>query len=160
MKVDVEPLPGDLPIEALRAQESCPEGGIHAGELVGFHCVECGQVDETLRQIIHEDGCPLAGEHGRDLYDDLPQLEAEVVTPELDDEHTVTMFEADFSGRDGTAKNGCVVAFRCDECGNSDEALFEIVHDEACSLAGRHGDAIIDGESATERDSAAALTQR
>jgi len=29
-----------------------------------------------------------------------------------------------------------VLAFRCDECGNVDEHLWEIVHDHACTLAG------------------------
>jgi len=144
MNVDVEPLPGDLPIETLRATEHCDIAGIHAGEIVGFHCELCGAVDETLRQIIHDEECDLAGEHGRDLYDDLPHLEADVDLPELDEDHPITMYEAEWSGRNGVVKNGCVIAFRCDECGNSDETLWEIVHDEACDLAGRHGSAIAD----------------
>jgi len=152
MKVDAEPLPTDLPIETLRALEDCPEGGIHAGELVGFHCQRCGAVDETLRQIIHEDDCPLAGEHGRDLYGGaLPELDMEVTAPELDGDHPITMFEAAFSSADGNVKRCGIVAFRCDECGNSDETLFEIVHDESCSLAGYHGGAILDDDCPVER---------
>jgi len=147
MDVDVEPLPGDIPIEALRAQEPSPQAGIHAGELVGFHCAECGQCDETLRQIVHDPECDLAGEHGRDLYDDVPVLDEDVHYPELDPEHTVTMFEGTFEGTDGTTKNQGVVAFRCDECGNADESLFEIIHDEQCSLAGDHGTAVANGET-------------
>lgn len=151
MRVDAESLPGEISVEILRSQDNCPIGGIHAGEIVGFHCQVCGAVDETLRQIIHEDDCPLAGEHGRDLYDDLPRLEAELETPELDEDHPITMFEADFSGSDSSgSKHGCVIAFRCDECGNSDETLWEIVHDEACSLSGRLSS--VDAGDALARD--------
>lgn len=37
----------------------------HAGEVVGYRCQECGQADETLDQIWHQEDCPLAGEHCR-----------------------------------------------------------------------------------------------
>lgn len=154
MKVDSEPLPGDIPIETLRASDTCEEAGIHAGELVGFRCLCCDAVDETLRQIIHEEGCDLYGEHGRDLYGkDIPHLEAELETPELTDDHPITVYYAGFSDRDGRVKNGHVVAFRCDKCGNADEDLFEIVHDENCDLSGRwEGEDVDEDECAVGSD--------
>lgn len=139
MKVSGEPIGADVEIEALRAEESCDEGGIYEGELVGFHCQHCDAVDETLRQIIHEDDCPLAGEHGRELYgEDLPEGRGQREFPELEPDTEFTVYYAGWSGPDGNAKAGHVVAFRCDECGNADEDIFEIVHDENCALAGRH----------------------
>lgn len=159
MKVTSEPLPGDLPIEALRAANTCDQAGIHAGELVGYRCTDCDAVDETLRQIVHEEGCDLCGEHGRALYDDeLPHLEADLESPELTTDHPITVFYAGFSDRDGDLKNGHVVAFRCDECGNADEDLFELVHDENCSLAGRWTGDVGEGEGEDGRAVAGAPT--
>lgn len=146
MRVDSEPLEADVAIDALRAQESCDEAGIHAGELVGFHCQHCDAVDETLQQIIHEEGCPLFGEHGRALYgDDLPQGRGQLEFPELEPDTEFTVYYSGWSGEDGNAKAGHIVAFRCDVCGNADEDLFEIVHDENCELAGRHSRPAADG---------------
>jgi cytochrome c2 len=140
MKVTAEPLPGEVPVETLRAHADDGESGIHKGETLGFRCEHCSAVDETLRQIIHEDDCPLVGQHGRDLYgEDLPSLTADIETPELDADHPITIVSAGWTDDTDDVHNGEAICFRCDECGNSDETLFEIVHDESCSLAGRYG---------------------
>ena len=112
--------------------------GSHIGELVGYLCPECLQVDETLTQIWHDDSCSLAGEHGRQHYDSLePDVDGRP-TPELQDDHPVTVVKyAETEGRGGLCQDE-VVAFICN-CGNADEDLFELVHDEGCDLAGKHG---------------------
>ncbi|WP_089650132.1 hypothetical protein [Halobacterium hubeiense] len=112
-------------------------------EVVGYLCPECAQADETLEQIWHDEDCRLAGEHGRDHYDELEPTNDVRPVPELQPDHPVTIVEyGETEGRLGEGEvgfhEGEVVAFLC-ECGASDEDLFEIVHDECCELAGQHG---------------------
>ena len=109
----------------------------HVGEVIGYYCPECRQADETLKQIWHEDECSLAGQHGRDYYDDLTPDVPGRPTPELDPANPITVVSYDQTEGRGGLREGEVIAFVC-ECGNADEDLFEIVHDEACPLAGRH----------------------
>ena len=59
---------------------------------------------------------------------------------------TSTVEAHDFSH--GSPDNGETLAFRCGECGNSDETLVEIRHDEDCSLAGRFGPMAAPGRAA------------
>jgi len=111
----------------------------HPGEAIGYLCPECEQADETLDQIWHDEDCSLAGEHGREHYDDLePVVEEQRATPELQADHPVTMVKAGETDCSEGIHNGEVIAFRC-QCGNADEDLFELVHDESCELSGRHG---------------------
>ena len=72
MKVTRELLP-DHPIEALKAAETSPERGIHNGEVIAFHCIECGACDEDVREIIHEADCSLAGATKPTAYADRPR---------------------------------------------------------------------------------------
>jgi len=117
---------------------------VHQGAQVGFICLECQQCDETLDQIWHDQSCRYAGEHGRSHYADLePVVEAESPTPEFDDSHEITVVTSASTDDPHGIHNGEVLAFRCG-CGNLDEHLFEVVHDERCHLAGRH-DAAGDG---------------
>jgi len=107
----------------------------YRGECVGYLCPECRQADETLEQIWHEDDCSLAGEHGRQYYETLSPTDNS--TPEFDPANEFYVIEsAETEGRGGLCK-GEVLGFVC-TCGNADEDLFEIVHDESCALAGRH----------------------
>ncbi|WP_459191803.1 hypothetical protein [Halosimplex sp. J119] len=110
----------------------------HVGEVAGYICPECLQADETLSQIYHNEDCSLAGEHGRDHYDELvPDIPGRP-TPEFDESHPITVVEcADTEGRGGLHE-GEVLAFQC-ECGNLDEDLFEVVHDERCELSDNPG---------------------
>ena len=106
----------------------------HVGEVVGYRCQECGMADESLDQIWHQEDCSLAGEHGRQHYESLEAGPDAGRPAEFDvdaDLWVVTSAETDASD---DVYNGTVVAFKC-ECGNADENLFEIVHDEACPLA-------------------------
>lgn len=112
--------------------------GHHKGQCVGYLCPRCMQADETLEQIYHEEECDLAGEHGRAHYDELePDIEGRTV-PELDPEHPITIVRYGETEGNGGLCDGQVLSFQC-TCGNLDEDLFEIVHDEACPLAGQHG---------------------
>jgi hypothetical protein len=136
MKVTREDLEGTQ-IQRLIVVEP-QESDHHVGECAGYLCSECLQADETLAQIWHDEDCSLAGEHGRAHYDTLePDVPGRSV-PELDPTHPITVVEfADTEGRNGLLA-GEVLAFHCGECGNADEDLFEIVHDEVCGLAGQH----------------------
>jgi len=136
MKVTRESLDGTQ-VQRLIVVE--PQGADHhAGECVGYLCPECLQADETLDQIWHNEDCSLAGEHGRSHYDDLEPDVPGRPTPEFESGHTITVIEfAETEGRGGLHE-GEVLGFTC-ECGNADEDLFEVVHDEACELAGKHG---------------------
>jgi len=109
----------------------------HVGQVVGYLCPECLQADETLDQIWHQEDCPLAGEHGRSHYDELEPDVAGRPVPELDAAHPITVVEFGETEGRGGLHEGEVLAFHCDDCGNADEDLFEIVHDELCDLAGR-----------------------
>ena len=138
MMVHPDPLP-DLPIVMLRAESGDPEAGIYAGEILGFCCTECGQADETLVQIVHDDDCDLAGEHGHDVYgEDVPIRNASS-GKELEPDKPITMVKWATTDDPKGIHNGAAAAFRCVQCGNTDENIFEIVHDENCDLAGEHG---------------------
>lgn len=131
MRVAFEPLDGTdirrMVVVEPRETDHIP------GETAGYWCPECHQADETLDQIWHEEYCHHAGEHGRAHYDDLePDVDAGP-TPEFDRAHPITVIIAAETEGAG-AHNGEVIAFRC-ECGNADEDVFEIVHDERCDLA-------------------------
>lgn len=134
MRVTREDLDGTA-IQRLEVTD--PRGTAHfPGEVAGYLCPECMQADETLDQIWHLEDCSHAGEHGRRHYD-----EGEIVsttstspTPEFSDRHPITIVEfAETEGRGGLCE-GEVIAFSC-RCGNLDEDLFEIIHDEACGLS-------------------------
>lgn len=109
----------------------------NVGEVAGYYCPECRQADETLEQIWHDEECSLAGEHGREYYDDLEPDVPGRFAPELDPEHPVTVVRSAETDDSNGVHNGEPLAFRC-RCGNLDEDLFEVVHDEDCALAGRH----------------------
>jgi len=111
------------------------ESGLHAGECPGYWCPECKQADESLEQIWHDRDCSLAGDHGRAHYDDLVPTVPGRPSPELDPAHPITVVRC----ADGSKYN--ILGFRCDGCGNLDEDLFEVVHDDVCPLSGRHGEA-------------------
>lgn len=135
MKVIRERLEG-IQIQRLIVTE--PEDSDHfRGECIGYLCPECMQADETLEQIWHDEDCSLAGEHGRAHYDDLePDVPGRPV-PEFDPAHPITIVKFGKTEGRGGLHDGEVLSFKC-ECGNLDEDVFEIVHDEACPLAGRH----------------------
>jgi len=121
----------DVPVEKMVVDE-CEDH--HAGEVIGYRCQHCGCSDETLGQIWHEGDCPLIGEHGRQHYDDLDRDVEAGPTPEFDPENPIWVVRAaEADVQDGVYKDD-VVAFRC-QCGNADEDLLEIVHDESCALA-------------------------
>uniref|UniRef100_UPI00143D8322 hypothetical protein n=1 Tax=Halorussus halobius TaxID=1710537 RepID=UPI00143D8322 len=134
MKVVREDLHGTQ-VQRLVASESHPPDYVE-GEVVGYYCAECRQTDETRDQIWHEKTCSLAGQHGREHYDGL-QPAPDDPAPELDpDTEFIVIESAETEGRGGLCE-GEVLGFVC-TCGNADEDLFEIVHDEACPLAGVH----------------------
>lgn len=137
MKVAREPL-SSIPMARLVAMEDDTEVGIHDGETLGYRCCECHRVDETLMQVWHAEGCQLAGEHGRKRYDSLERGHDREMR-ELHPDHQIIIIRAGQSDPDDGFAHGTVVGFRCEECGNSDETLSEIVHDETCSLSGEHG---------------------
>ncbi|GGM64021.1 hypothetical protein J2752_000484 [Halarchaeum rubridurum] len=142
MKVVREDLDG-TPIQRLVVTE--PGTTEHfIDEVVGYLCPHCFQADETLTQIWHQADCRLAGEHGRQFYDDLePVVDETTPTPELSPTHTITIVEyGETEGKSSETgevglHEGETVAFFC-SCGNLDEDVFEIVHDESCQLAGWH----------------------
>lgn len=109
----------------------------HPGEVVGYRCMECHKIDETREQIWHDEDCSHAGEGGRQYYDDLEPDVPGRPTPELSADHPITMIRAAQTDDTDGVHNGEVLAFRC-ECGNADEDVLEVVHDEACPLAGWH----------------------
>lgn len=137
MKVGLESIT-DTPIQRLVVKD--PGDTTHyAGEVIGYRCPLCDAADETLRQIWHE-GCRLTGEHGRRYYDDLEPDDPTAPAPELDPRHPInilkageTELQADLRGEPGI-HNGEVIGFECGLCGNADEDVFEIVHDEGCDL--------------------------
>lgn len=137
MRANLSPLPG-APLTRLTAAESDAEAHIVAGETLAYRCDECGRCDETVGQIWHAEDCPLAGDGGRRLYDDLERGH-DRRTDELEPDHEILLVRAGDTDRDRDLHRGEPVAFSCVECGNSDETLSEIVHDEACALAGQHG---------------------
>jgi len=135
MRVTRQPLP-DTPIEQLVVADGDAEG-LHAGQAVGFFCSHCWQSDETWEQIWHAEDCDLAGEHGRRLYDSAAPQHNGGPTPEIVDDHEIQMVVSAVSnGQTDPSKNE-ILGWRCAHCGNLDETLVEIRHDEDCELAGR-----------------------
>jgi len=132
MKVEREVVVDD--IEQLRVADANGHD-YHEGQAVGYRCQVCHQADETLDQLWHTDECPHAGEHGRSHYDELEPTVAEGATPELSPDHEIVMVRSAETDNSVGVSRGDVILFICAECGNADEDLFEIVHDEACSLA-------------------------
>lgn len=123
-------------IEQLRVVDA-NDHGYHEGQAVGYRCQHCQQADETLNQLWHAEDCPLAGEHGRSQYDDITPTVAEGPSPELSPDHEIVMVRSAETDTSVGVSRGDVILFICAECGNADEDLFEVVHDESCSLAGR-----------------------
>lgn len=134
MLTEHEELP-NTQIEQLRVTES-DKTNHHPGEVVGYRCSLCFQSDESKAQIYHEDDCPLAGEHGRQYYDDeemKPVSGGE--TPELDPEHTIIMVRSAETDTTKGVERGSPVMWLCEFCKNGDETIDEVKHDENCPLA-------------------------
>jgi len=132
MKVDRELVTDH--IEQLRVVDDAGTH-YHEGQAVGYRCQLCQQADETLDQLWHEDDCPLAGEHGRSHYEEITPTVSEDRSPELSPDHEIVMVRSAETDTSVGVSRGDVILFICAECGNADEDLFEIIHDEACSLA-------------------------
>jgi hypothetical protein len=131
MRVRFEPVDG-VAVERMIVAE-CEHH--HAGQCVGYRCQHCGEADETLQQIYHDPDCELVGEHGRQHYDELKaDLDAASPSPELQEENPIWVVISAETDRSDDVYVNDVVAFRC-RCGNLDDDLFEVVHDEACPLA-------------------------
>ena len=151
MRVARRPLPS-VAVEELIATTDVDGLRIHEGETLAFRCRKCGHADETLGQLVHQETCDLAGEHGRELYETLPGTNRGLDSPELCPEHEFLVLVSGASedpamsyfssirdireGEVAEAHNSEVVGYRCAECGNSDETVWEIVHDHGCSLEG------------------------
>jgi Zn ribbon nucleic-acid-binding protein len=131
MKVKAEELTGTA-IRQLVVVESS-QADVHIGQVVGHLCPECKQADETLDQIWHRDECSHAGEHGRQHYDELTPTVEERPTPEFNPNHEITIVHAR-TDRGIEIHDNEPIAFRC-SCGNLDEDLFEVIHDDACPLS-------------------------
>lgn len=134
MRVGFEELP-DVDVEKMIVVEADETHLI--GQCVGYRCQHCGEADETLQQIWHdeEEDCPLVGEHGRQQYDRLDaDIEVDSPTPELQEENPIWIIISAETDRGDGVYNGEPVAFRC-QCGNADDDLFELVHDDGCALA-------------------------
>lgn len=134
MKVGFVELP-EVPVEKMEIVEAADH---ETGQCVGYRCQECGEADETLSQVYHKADCPLAGQHGRRFYDDseadLASSSDGRVAPELDAENPLWLVESAETDRSDDVYNGEIVGFRC-ACGNLDDDVFAIVHDEDCELA-------------------------
>jgi len=135
--MDVEHVPlNDSAIYKLRSMEHRPTLDIVEGEILGYWCSNCQQSDETLEQIIHEPGCELSGRHGRRRYNDDHGPHDTRESGELRSDTFFTLLNWGTEDESLRVKHREYVAVRCDECGNLDETLWEIVHDAACNLAG------------------------
>jgi len=133
MKVSRHQL-SDCEIEMLQVEEP-PNSDHHPGETIGYRCVGCGQADESRAQIWHDEDCIHAGDHGRQYYDSQPS--ADETHNELDPDHTLFMVRSAETNVHEGVERGSPVMWLCGECFNGDETAAEIVHDEACPLAGR-----------------------
>lgn len=134
--MDVRPQPlEESPIVRLVSMESRRDINIFQGDTVGYWCSMCQMADETLDQIVHAKECDLAGKHGRTKYGaDLDPMDGQA-RGELNPKTTFTVLVWGESDRSMGIHNGETLAFRCDECANLDEHIFEILHDEVCELA-------------------------
>jgi len=130
MKVGFEEI-DDVAVERMIIADSEDH---HPGQCVGYRGQLCHEADETLQQIYHDPDCPLAGEHGRRQYDELKADKNARPTPELQEENPIWIVVSAETDRGDNVYSDEPVAFRC-ECGNLDDDLFEVVHDEACPLA-------------------------
>jgi hypothetical protein len=77
------------------------------------------------------------------------ELAQERPLPELDPEHPITIVksaDSDLENPDGPRHNE-VVKFVCGSCGNGDEDVFEIIHDENGTLARDDGTGLTCRES-------------
>lgn len=133
MLTEHEELP-NTQIEQLRVTES-DKTNHHPGEVVGYRCPECGQADESKSQIWHGESCSLAGEHGRQHYDDKEMVPVcGGATPELDPEHTIIMVRSAETDTTRDIERGSPVMWLCEFCLNADETIAEIFHDENCPV--------------------------
>lgn len=148
MRVTRQRLP-NLDIVRLVALESDPSAGIYEGETIAYLCERCGNADETLVQLFHDTTCRYAGEHGRTRYPEGLESGRDTHTGELDPQHPIAIIRNGDHDQNTGVHRGEPIGFRCIECGNSDETLSEIVHDESCELAGRHGRARLRGHHAS-----------
>lgn len=139
MNVAHEELEG-TPILQLRVIEA-PHSDHYPGECIGYLCPFCLAEDETLSQVYHEADCRLAGEHGRNHYPEGFEKPMQTRrTPELDSRHPINIIRMGQTvGGSHGLHQGEVLGWECAECGNSDERIGEIVHDESCPLAGYRG---------------------
>lgn len=112
---------------------------LREGEIVGYLCERCNQLDETLDQIYHQDDCEYAGRHGRQHYHTMHAPAGEPGdTPELQPEHQIVIIRNGEHNKHTGTHQGEPVGFYCPRCGNADEDLFQVRHDEDCPLAGRY----------------------
>lgn len=78
------------------------------------------------------------------------------VTPELLPEHPILELRATETRNDLGIMAGEVLAYRCRECGASDEDVVEIIHEGDCRLSGRtaptaYADRVTSFDGAAER---------
>lgn len=152
MKVSADAHPVD-DIVRLVARTQDDDVGVYPGDRLGVMCLECKNADEDLAELIHEGGCSHAGRHGRDHYDldderATPGIDCSASsrvradgagrTPEFRPEHPMGHIVAGFTEPVRDVHNGETIGWLCLECYNLDEDILEIIHDEACTLAGRH----------------------
>jgi len=126
------------PIVGLVALSSHRALSVIAGETIGYYCLKCSQSDETLEEIIHNEDCPLAGDHGRSCYGKSPVEEGPITHDsrgELQRHTKFTLIKWGWTDTDIGIYNDGVVGVRCDQCHSMDEHLFEIVHDATCGLS-------------------------
>lgn len=136
MRVERRELAGTDMLQLFVAADAGPNH--YVGESAGYLCPHCHAHDETLIQVVHEDGCPLFGEHGRKHYDSIPDV-PDRFSAAIRPEHVFTIIRSNETDHSVGIYNGTVVGFRCDFCGNSDETVGEICHDENCPMAGEEG---------------------
>jgi len=53
----------DTNIAIVRPAETDPSVGLHNGEALLFMCLECGNADEDLFELVHDIACPMADEY-------------------------------------------------------------------------------------------------
>lgn len=134
MMASHEELPGTQ-IEQLRVEDPGVTG-YHPGEVIGYRCPLCSQCDESREQIYHKESCSLAGEHGRQYYDEEEMSTvAEGRSKALDPEHKIIMVRSCETDVSKDVARGNPIMFVCATCWNGDETLDELKHDESCPLA-------------------------
>lgn len=138
MRVESTLLP-DLEIARLTVTNTTG-AAVHEGTVVGYLCMECWQLDESLGQLYHRADCQYAGEHGRQHYDSMTPTQSGSggSCREFDPEHEIHLIRMGEHDRHRGIYQGDIVGFLCQSCGNADEDLFEVRHDEDCALAGKY----------------------